>query len=154
MVDSLIFEDVDASTIHTLMVIIAANLIQLSTDSPQLIYQGVPCHALLECLDFPWWVESECILFPYYLSESSDSSLSESGLAAVLKTDNCLFWLLNFFSIIGIMDLHFPCQLFLPHTDLECPTYLEVFLPPFIPLRALRTLSLSLLLSAYHSFES
>ena len=53
MVDSLLCEDVAASTLPTLTVRILASLIQLSTYSSQSIDRGVPCHAFLERLDFP-----------------------------------------------------------------------------------------------------
>ena len=53
MVDSLLFMDVAASTLTTLMLQIADNLVQPSTDSPQSMDPGVPCHAFLERLYFP-----------------------------------------------------------------------------------------------------
>ena len=154
MVDPLLCEDVDASTLPNLMVQISATLIQLSTNSPQVMDWGVPWHTFLECLDFSRWVKVECFLLPSSFYDSSYSSLSEPGLTAVLMTDSCLFLFLTFFSSIAILEFHFLCPLLIPPPDLECPPELEAFFPPFIPLRALRNLSLSLLLSAFHSFES
>ena len=154
MVDSLLCEDVSASTLPTLLVQIADNLVQLSIDSPQSIDKGIPCHALLERLDFPWRVKSECFILPPYLYESSYYSLSEPSLDAVLKTDNSILWFLTFFSSTEILDFHPPCPLLLSLPELECTNYLEAFFPPFLLLRSLRTLSLSLLLISYHSFES
>ena len=51
MVDSLVCEDMSASTLPTLILGISATLIQLTTDSPQSVDRGVPCHAILELLN-------------------------------------------------------------------------------------------------------
>ena len=136
------------------MVQIASNLVQPPTDSPQLMYQGLPCHASLVCLYFTWRVKSECFQFPYYFSDPPKYSSSELGLSAVLKTYICIFWFLTFFSIMEILYFHFPCPLLLPPAELDFPLDLVDFFPPFLFLRALRTFSFSFLLIAYHSFES
>ena len=104
-------------------------LIQLSTDSPQSIDQGVPCHTFLKWLEFRWQVKSEWFLFPSSLSELSDSSLSEPGLAAVLKNDSHLFWFLTLFSSIAILDFHSSCPLFMPPPQLYFPPDLVELFP-------------------------
>ena len=114
MVDSLLCEDVAASTLPTWMVQIEANLIQLSTNSPYLIDWVVPCHAFLEHVDFPWRVKAERFLLPSFLSNPSEFSSYKPDLDKLLKTRNCLFWFLNLFSSIAILESHSPWPLFMP----------------------------------------
>ena len=142
IVYSLICKDVAASTLPTLLVLIAANLMQLPTDYPQSINQGVPCHAVLERLDFPWQVKAECFLLPSSFSNPYESSSYELVLAVVLKNDSCLFLFPTFFSSIEILHFHFPCPLLLPPPELDCPPYLVDFFAPFLLMRSLRRLSL------------
>ena len=146
--DSLLCKDMADCTPPTLIVRIANTLVQPPTNSLQLINWGVPCHAFLEHLNLTWRVKAECSLFPSPFYNPSDSSSSEPGLAAVLKAKICLFWFLTFSSIIAILDFNFP--LLPPPPELVCPPDLADFLPPFLFLRSLRTLSFSFLLSASH----
>ena len=109
---------------------------------------------LLGTLRFSLTGQIRMLPIPIFLPEPFDSSFSEPGLSAVLKTGRCLFGFLTFFSIIAILDLHFKCPLLLSTPELDCTHNLVDFFHPFILLHALSNLSFLFLFIVYHSFES